>query len=226
MTQYGNKIWEELFSTDGWGKYPPEEVIRFFMTTRKKINKTIIKALDIGSGMGACSWFMRKEGAEVTAIDGAPSGIKNVPILAKDFGIQNDFKLILGDITKPKNFIGNEFKFDILLDNYSLYSNQEEKIISALEEYYNILTEGGGYFLMNCFGEKTSGFGTGKQLSEHTWSDISQGGLHNRGVVTWFTRERLNKIFTKIGFTVNYYENILLDRNGIMVEKHITSLKK
>lgn len=224
MQQFGDKIWEELFATQGWGKYPPEEVIRFFVRAKKDLNKPVIKALDIGCGMGACTWFMNKEGAKVTAFDGAPTGINNVSKLAEEFGVFTNFTLLLGDITKPHNHIDS--RFDIMLDNYSLCANPEKDIHSALKDYYEILYDG-GYLLMNCFGEKTTGFGIGKQLSEHTWTDMSRGGvLYNRGIVTWFTRQRLNTIFQTIGYNINYYENILEDRCEIIIEKHIFCLTK
>ena len=223
MRQFGDKIWEELFTTQGWGKYPPEEVIRFFVRAKKDLNKPVIKALDIGCGMGACAWFMSKEGAKVTAFDGAPAGINNISNLAVEFGVFTDFTLLLGDITKPQSHIDS--RFDIMLDNYSLYANPEKDIHNALKDYYEILYDG-GYLLMNCFGEKTTGFGTGKRLSENTWTDICGGGLHNRGIVTWFTRQRLTKIFETIGYDINYYENILEDRHGIIIEKHIFCLTK
>ncbi len=223
MLQFGNKIWEELHSARTWGKYPPEEVIRSFFFAKKKLNMADLKALDIGCGIGACSWFLRKECDEVTAFDGSPSGLKNVPDLAKEFNVNENITLLLGDIIKPLEYINSEF--DIILDNYSLYANPEEEIINALEGYYEISSDA-GCFLLNCFGERTTGFRTGKQLSDHTWTDITEGNLQDRGVVTWFTRDRLNNIFNNIGFSVSYYENILENRNGVLIEKHITCLTK
>jgi len=141
MQQFGDKIWDELFATRGWGKYPPEEVIRFFLRAKKDLNKPVIKALDIGCGTGACSWFMRKEEVKVTAFDGAPAGINNVSKLAEEFGVFTDFTLLLGDITKPQSHIDS--RFDIMLDNYSLYANSEKDIHNALKGYFELLYDGG-----------------------------------------------------------------------------------
>ena len=54
MTVYGDKIYEKQFSVREWGKYPSEEVIRFFMRAKEKLNPTEIQALDLGCGIGAC----------------------------------------------------------------------------------------------------------------------------------------------------------------------------
>ena len=72
MKNYGDKIYEKQFSAKGWGKYPSEEVIRFFMHSKDKLGNDI-RAPDIGCGMGSQAWFLLKEGAVVTAIDGAPN---------------------------------------------------------------------------------------------------------------------------------------------------------
>ena len=223
MKIYGDKIYEHHFSTKGWGKYPSEEVIRFFMFARQKLRYPKLKALDIGCGMGACSWFMAKEGAIVTAIDGAPSGIKNVNKLAREFGVDAKMEVVHGDITKPKRFLTSTY--DILVDSYALYSNPEENTINGFIEFFDLLNVG-GFFLTCCFGKKTTGFGTGKQLSENTFCDIETGCLANGGIQTFFSREELNRIFKDIGYCVSYYEHILEDKNGVMAEKYITCLTK
>jgi len=218
-TIYGDPVWEKLFRK-GWGKYPPEEVVRFFFRVKNEFSSP--KVLDIGCGQGACSWFMAKEGAKVLAFDGAPTGLQNLPEIAKEFRLRNTIELVLGDITTPGKYISETF--DILLDNYSLYANPEEDICSALFQYYNFLNRG-RYLLMNCFGEKTTGYGTGTQLSEHTYRDV-EGSLKGRGVITWFNRTRLNDLFDNIGFQVNYTEDLIVEYNGIVSERLITCLKK
>ena len=217
--KYGDPVWDNLFKK-GWGKYPPEEVVRFYFRLKNEFSSP--KVLDIGCGQGACTWFMAKEGGQVTAFDGAPTGLQNVSRIAKEFGVTNKFNLVLGDITSPGKFISETF--EILLDNYSLCSNPEEDICSALFEYYNFLNWG-GYLLMNCFGDKTTGYGTGTQLSKHTYRDV-EGSLKNRGIITWFNRTRLNDLFDNIGFQVAYAEHLFVEYNGIVTERLITCLKK
>ena len=136
--------------------------------------------------------------------------------------MKSKFNLVLGDITSPGKFISETF--DILLDNYSLCSNPEEDICSALFEYYNFLNWG-SYLLINCFGEKTTGFGTGTQLSNKTFRDV-EGSLKDRGIITWYSRERLNDLFRNIGFEIAYTEDLAQLHNGVVTEKLITCLKK
>ena len=145
MKNYGNKIWEEIFSKQMWGKYPPEYVIRWYFWAKSYIDQTPIRALDLGCGMGNCSWFLCKEGAKVTAIDGSLSALANVNNLAKNFNVDSDIKTIHGDITQPLKFIEGEY--DLLLDNAALYSNDEKKINNALKDYQNFMNKN-SLFLM------------------------------------------------------------------------------
>ena len=222
MKNYGDKIYEKQFSEREWGKYPSEEVIRFFMRSKARLDSTNIKALDLGCGMGACTWFMAKEGALVTAMDGAPTGLKKVKKLANEFGVDDNITIVNGDITKPLTFI--ESTFNIILDSYALYSNNENQTINGYKECFKIL-EDDGFFLTCCFGKKTDGFGTGKRISDNTYMNI-KGVLSNGGVQSFFSREDLINIFNDIGYNIEYYENILEERNGELVEKHITYLSK
>ena len=175
---YGDKIYEQQFSTRAWGKYPSEEVIRFFMRAKKELRGSDLKALDIGCGIGACSWTMAKEGAMVTAIDGAPSGLEKVNALAREFGVNATIEVVHCDITRPKAFLNSTY--DIMVDNYALYSNKEVQTLNGFREFFDLLKTG-GLFLTCCFGKKTTGYGTGKQLSKNTFTNI-EGKLSNGGV--------------------------------------------
>ena len=218
---FGDKIYEKQFSTIGWGKYPSEEVIRFFMYAKNRIKNELI-ALDIGCGIGSCSWFMAKEGAIVTAMDGSPSGLNMINEVSHNFGITENITTVHGDITNPLEFIKS--KFNIILDSYALYSNKENQTVNGYRQCYQLL-EDGGFFLTCCFGEKTGGYEKGDQLSENTYTNIS-GTLSNGGVQTFFSKEMLINILVNIGFKLEYYENILEDRNGELLEKHIACFLK
>jgi len=217
---FGDPVWEDFFSKSGWGKYPPEEVVRFYFRIKNKFTNP--KILDIGCGQGACSWFMAKEGGHVSAFDGAPSGLKNIGKIANGFGVNKNIELIHGDITKPSGYINK--KFDIMLDNYSLCCNPEKNIMEALYSYYSLLKPK-GYFLMNCFGDKTTGYGSGTMLAKNTYTDL-EGSLKERGLITWFNKKRLRILFNQIGFNIVYFEYINMNYNNSIIQKLITCLKK
>lgn len=217
---YGDSIWEKIFSSRGWGRYPSEESIRFFMYARNKISEKFPSVLDIGCGKGALSWFMSKEGAQVTAMDGAPSGVKAVAVTAAEFGVKNEIKTICGDITEPEKFVNG--KFDILVDHYSICHNTKSKILKAYRSYYDILSSN-GYFLTCFFGTNTTEFGSGMKVSR---DGSFSGASDDSGVVTLATMEDACRILSEIGFKIEYSETVTVNRNGSIIEKIIICLRK
>jgi len=56
-------VWEEVFRAQEWGKYPPEHVIRAVARNFYKApDRKAVKILDIGSGPGANTWYVAREG--------------------------------------------------------------------------------------------------------------------------------------------------------------------
>lgn len=147
---YGDPIWEKTFRERGWGQYPSEEVVRFYMKYGKP--KGSPRCLDIGCGAGANAWMMAKENGNVICIDGADAFDKLLCETIKKFtGYIHDWMFC--DITQPTSL---KLKpFDIMVDCYSLYANHINRIYDAYRQYYDLLKPG-GYFLTCFFGSETS----------------------------------------------------------------------
>ena len=222
MKNFGDPIWEKIFNKREWGKYPYEEVIKFYMLASKKYDHSP-NVLDIGAGIGAHSWFMNKEGGNVTALEGSNSALKKIKKIQKEFNVLNEIEVVKGNITMPLKILKK--KYDILLDNLSLCVNDEDQIENAFKEYYAIMNSK-GHFLTISLGEKSTGYKTGSKLSTRTWKNISSGAMKDRGMITWYNAKYLKKLFTKIGFSITSYSNILQNINGIIVEKNIFHLQK
>lgn len=224
MNNYGDPIWELIFSSRSWGKYPPEEVIRFIMYVKHYLKRKKLLCLDIGCGIGACTWFIAKEIGRIVAMDGSKSALCNLKKIFREFNISlENIELVHGDITFPENYLNNSF--DILVDNYSLYANSAINIRRAYLQYYHLLSRG-GLFLANCFGKKTTGFNTGIKIDTNTFRNIEKGVLKDKGITTFWDREELNNMFKKIGYQIVKIENVVENRNSIFIEKHITYLMK
>lgn len=78
---------------------------------------------------------------------------------------------------------------------------------------------------MNCFGEETTGYRTGRELSEHTYTDVD-GVFKERGIITFFTRDRLSEILENLNYRIVYYEDLLENRNGLVTQLLVTSFCK
>ena len=222
IVSYGDKYWEAVFSSSSWGRYPSEEAVRGFYRVKNWLGGEV-RALDIGCGIGAITWFLSKEGAMVTAIDGSTSGLKKLKKVVYEFGADQPVNLIHGDITRPKEFI---FKtYNLLIDHYSVYANPAEQIGIAYDEFFDII-EPGGYFLTHFFGTACSGLETGTRLEPHSYKNITQGAHRDTGTISVYTRTELEEMFREIGYEIVYYEHILQERDGMTVDKHITCLRR
>ena len=218
MSGYGDPIWEELFSKQPWGKYPSEEVIRFFFSASRKLSGRRLKVLDLGCGMGAVSWFLRHEGADVVAMDGAPSGLARVPVLAGEFGIVDGVTTILGDITRPQEYVTPAF--DLIIDHYSICANPKRRIREAYRQIKNLLAPGG--FLFTCgFGYNTDGYDSGTEEEPGYYRNLTVGIMAGRGGNSFFSAEELRAVLTDAGMRIEYEEQISHLRNGFKTEKLI-----
>src|ERR1700680_3615300 len=69
--------WEKVFRSRDWGKYPPEELVRFVaLNYYSAPDRKLIRLLEIGCGTGANVWFMAREGFDVCGIDGSVTAIE------------------------------------------------------------------------------------------------------------------------------------------------------
>ena len=58
--------WEEIFRTRAWGKYPPEEFIRFMAANfYRHPARQEVKVFEAGFGTGANLWYAAREGFTV-----------------------------------------------------------------------------------------------------------------------------------------------------------------
>ena len=109
MNKYGDPIWEKIFSKREWGIYPYEEVVKFYKLYNIKF-KTKPQVLDIGAGMGANSWFMAKEGGNITALEGSKSAIKKINTIKKRFNVSKKIKIVNGNILFPKKILSRKLE--------------------------------------------------------------------------------------------------------------------
>lgn len=223
MKSFGDPIWEELFASQAWGRYPSEEAIRFFIPAMRRLGKARVRALDLGCGKGALSWFMRKEGADVVAMDGSMKGLENVPRLASEFGVHDGITVVHGDITDPGKYL--DPGFDLIVDHYALYANLREQVVAAYMRIRELLNTG-GYFLTCTFGKRSDGYGTGTEIGPGTFSGEIEGPLANRGMVTFFSVEEMREILSDAGFVVEYIETLLQEKDGLKLEKIICCTRK
>ncbi|MBI5597130.1 MAG: class I SAM-dependent methyltransferase [Elusimicrobia bacterium] len=135
-------VWDEVFKGREWGKYPPEEVVRFVARNFYRApDRRAVRLLEVGCGTGANLWFAAREGFSVYGIDGSTAALETAKARFSAEGLPGEF--IRGDaaaLPYPDGF------FDGALDIACLYSNAEDDARRIIAEVRRVLKPGGFFF--------------------------------------------------------------------------------
>jgi ubiquinone/menaquinone biosynthesis C-methylase UbiE len=196
-----DEMWEQVHSEMDWGKYPSEEVIRFVARNYYKRDRKNIKLLDFGCGTGAVTWYIAREGFDAYGFDGSQTAIKKAKIRMKEENICAD--LIVAD---GGNLPYDDEFFDGIIDSAVIYANRVEQIPYILKEVHRTLKIGGKFFSTGLFNADTTGFGTGENLGNNTYRELTEGALAHRGTVHFFNKDEIRTLWEEVGF-----KNIKID---------------
>ena len=197
-----DNMWEQIHSEVEWGKYPSEEVIRFVARNYYEKNRSNIRLLDFGCGTGAVTWYISREGFNAYGFDGSETAVKKAKVRMEE---EKTFAELLvadaGDLPYDDEF------FDGVIDSAVIYANKIEEISDILKEIYRVLKTNGKIFSTGLFNLDTDGFGTGEDLGNNTYRELTQGCLAHRGTVHFFDLEEIKILWKNAGF-----KNIKIDR--------------
>jgi SAM-dependent methyltransferase len=191
--------WDDIFAARAWGKYPPEELVRFIARTfPDAAARKQQRILEVGCGPGANLWFLAREGFEIAGIDGSAHAID----MAKEKLLGEN----LAAAERPADFrVGNFAKlpwddasFDAVVDVGGITSNTTETIRAVFAEAYRVLKPGGWFFTM-VFAPETTGATTGRKLEEGTTADPAEGPLKGLGIIHVFTADELRRELKAFG---------------------------
>ncbi|MGE0754113.1 MAG: class I SAM-dependent methyltransferase [Alphaproteobacteria bacterium] len=209
--------WDEKFKSRSWGRWPPEDLVRFMGRNFKNADKSKVRVLEVGCGPGANIWFLQREGFAVSAIDVSPTAIE---LAGKRLAEENSGSNAQQADLQVGNFQKlpwDDASFDVVIDIFALYANTNEVIASALAEISRVLKPG-GLFYTKLWGSNTSGFGDGKQLENSTFDEITSGPCTNMGVSHFFSRDEIEALFGRF-FTPLAIDTI--SRSDVVANQHI-----
>lgn len=166
--------WEKVFQNQEWGKYPPEELVRFVgrnfysNSSRKKI-----KFLDLGCGTGACSWYLAREGFSVFGVDGSNTAVELTKKRFSKEKLSGKFQVMdYINLDFPENY------FDAVIDVCSIQHNKIERVPEIVQNIKRVLKPGGKFFSI---------------LITKGTSKLK--GFQNKGYIHYYELTELKKIF-------------------------------
>jgi SAM-dependent methyltransferase len=206
-----NSGWDNIFKENEWGKYPPEELVRFVARSfGKSGDKKKIAILEVGCGPGANLWYLAREGYDTYGIDGSHIAVNR----AKERLIKDGLKaeIVAGDVlTLPFP----DAKFDCVLDVECLYANSLKDTKVILGEIKRVLKPG-GLFFSKTFMTGTYGDGKGEILAgePHTYIKLEESALHKGyGIIRFTSKDELGDLYS-IFKIVNVDYIIRSDKNS------------
>jgi len=65
-------VWEQVFTSQAWGRYPGEDLIRFVARNFYAApDRAAVRFLEVGCGTGTNLWFLAREGFAAHGIEGS-----------------------------------------------------------------------------------------------------------------------------------------------------------
>lgn len=192
-------VWEQVFRSQAWGKYPAEELIRFVARNfYKASNRKDVRILEVGCGPGANLWYLAREGFGFSGIDGSETAIQQAAarLDAECPGWQEYGELRVGDITKLP-FETNTF--DAVIDNEAISCNQYEPSKQIYSEMARVLKSKGKLF-SRTFSKGSWGDATGESVGRGAWK-CGEGPLAGKGVVRFTAESEISDLVKDLKLT-------------------------
>jgi SAM-dependent methyltransferase len=219
------QLWENIFKSKEWGKYPPEPIIRFIAKNfYKEEERKEIKILELGSGTGSNLWFCAREGFSVYGIDGSSTAVSKMLERFKDDNLTD--MLIgssVGDYYDQLHKLKDNY-FDAIIDVESLCCNSFEKSKEIVDTAFNKLKTGGVFFSMT-FANGTFGV-SGKEVDYHAVMPID-GPMTNKGFTRYTTRGDIGRLYENSESLIESIErqDLILD-SGDSIKEWIIECRK
>ncbi len=190
-----DNVWEEIFKTQAWGKYPEPELIRFVARGFYKVeDRKSVKILEIGSGPGSNLWYLAREGFSFAGIDGSETAVaQSCQRLDAECPGWRESSQVTAAFFDNMPF--EDGTFDAVIDNEGISCNSMEDSLRAYQESARVLKKGGRMF-SRMFTTDTWGYGMGKSIDEYTFSDIPEGPLYQRGRIRFTPAEVVSQLMS------------------------------
>ena len=173
-------VWEDIFASREWGKYPSEDLIRFVARNFYKAHdRSAVRLLEVGCGPVANLWYLTREGFSFVGIDGSQSAIDKAAsrLDAECPGWRARGELRVGDIASLPY---DAASFDGVIDNEAVYCNSFDIARDIYVVSARVLKTGGRLYSQT-FATGSWGDGAGESIGHLAWR-CTEGPLADKGV--------------------------------------------
>ncbi len=202
--------WEMIFRARDWGRYPPEELVRFVMRHYGQApDRWRVCILEVGCGTGANLWFMAREGFNAWGIDAAHAAIAR----AQE---RRDVERVSYRLTRLEALelagLFKEASVDAVIDVCCLQHNRAADIQAIVDQMHAVLKPGGRIFAM-MVQAGSWGDGLGICVEPGTYTDIPEGPAAGVGLTRFSTDVDVEQYFAAFGdLSVEYSGWTMQDR--------------
>lgn len=189
--QSWNPVWDDVFSSQEWGKYPSENLIQFVARNFYKKVRKEIRILEVGCGTGANLWYIAREGFNAYGVDGSNVAIDIAKKRMKDETLSANLQV--GDIVSLP--FEDDF-FDAVIDNECIYCNNLDNSHKILAEIARVMKTDAKLYSRTFSDEMFIGENP-KQEGEMEYSDIKAGPLSGKGFVRLSSQDSINDLYGK-----------------------------
>jgi SAM-dependent methyltransferase len=217
----GPAVWEEIFASRSWGKYPSEHVVRFVARNFYGVpDRARMRLQEVGCGPGANIWFMAREGFSVSGIDGSKTAIKLAGERLAAEGLSGE--LVLGNFV---NLPWADGVFDGVIENVALYCNPPASVRAALREIRRVLKPGAP-FQSSFFTDRTWGYGMGRMVEPNCYADIPEGPFAESGYCMFLNRESVGELFGDFSDVAVERISWTMEHEQHLVEQFVITCRK
>lgn len=195
-------VWEDIFRTGTWGRYPSEDLIRFVARAYYSApQRAEVRVLELGCGPGPNLWFLAREGFSVFGIDGSASAVEAARARLDHECPGWQGELVVGDFA---DLPFDDAMFDAVIDHEAVYCNDFDTSIGVYEAAHRVLKPAGRLFVRT-FAQGSWGDGTGEAAGYHAWRP-AEGPMGGKGFSRFSTRDDLERLLS--GFRLDSVERI------------------
>jgi SAM-dependent methyltransferase len=190
-----DSVWEQVFTTQPWGKYPGEDLIRFVARNYySRPQRHTVRILEVGSGTGANLWYLAREGFSAFGVEGSASAaeIARRRLTAECPGWDAPPRCGRVDVGDILRLAAAESSFDAVLDSEAVYCNDYEDSQRIYREMHRVAKPGGRLFVRT-FATGSWGDGIGQQVGPRAYV-ADAGPLAGKGFSRFTSLEDLPEL--------------------------------